>query len=91
MERTDEWILCSAVMYNGMLIAGMRHSDCYRVITGLTGITKLPGRESQGFLTSNNRFVDRAEAWKIAKNNGQIRYGAVRHDEDIELISENLY
>lgn len=52
-----------------------------------------PGREKQGFMTSLNRFVDRKEAWKIAKANNQIKFGmkASENGEESELISENLY
>ena len=50
-------------------------------------------RKDQGFLTSENRFVDRKEAWKIAKKEGQIYFGyeASNNGENSELISENLY
>ena len=52
-----------------------------------------PDREYQGFLTSENRFVNRMDAWVIAKNNNQIKFGLEASDngENSELISENLY
>jgi hypothetical protein len=83
-----EFILCAAVNYNG-------HIVCDRLLQALLNIdyTLTPGREHQGFLTSLNRFVNRKEAWKIAKLNNQIRFGLVASDngDDSELISENLY
>jgi hypothetical protein len=96
MEK-PEYILCAALHYKGMIIAGHRHSDCYKVIENLYKIftadaiplTGLPDRESQGFLTSHNRYVNRVEAWKIAKVNDQIVYDKDSSDE--YLISENLY
>ena len=53
----------------------------------------MPQRENQGFLTSLNRYVDRKEGWKIAKENNQIQWGlsASENGEDSQLISENLY
>ena len=89
-------ILCAAVNYNGTIICGYRHSDCYEVLKKLLGLTtsdELPGREHQGFLTSDNRFVDRKEAWYIAKENNQIKFGLIasENNEDSILISENLY
>jgi hypothetical protein len=89
-------ILCSAITYNDTIICGYRHGDCYKVIENLLGIKSddLPGgREREGFLISDNRFVDRKEAWKIAKENNQIKFGleASENGEDSQLISENLY
>lgn len=102
-----EKILCAAIDYNGTIICGFRHGDCYAVLKSLLGkidSSKLPNRDNQGFLTSTNRYVDRQEAWIIALNNNQIIYGleASRNainingiecdDKDPEiLISENLY
>lgn len=91
-----ERILCAALLYRGMIIAGHRHSDCYKTITNLyvlftadsIPITGLPERKDQGFLTSHNRFVTRAEAWEIAKANDQIAFG--KDSSDDFLISENL-
>lgn len=91
-----EKILCASVNYNGTIICGHRHGDCYDVLKNLLGLTtseELPGREHQGFLTSDNRFVDRKEAWIIAKENNQIKFGldASENGEESILISENLY
>ena len=92
MEQ-KEFILCAAIDYNGTIICGHRHNDCYLVLKELITNPVLPPREKQGFLTSQNRFVNRSEAWKIAKENNQIKYGydASENEEDSILISENLY
>jgi hypothetical protein len=92
MEQ-KEIILCAAINYNGTIICGHRHSTCYNVLKELFAEPVLPGREYQGFLTSLNRFVDRKEAWKIAKNNNQIKFGlnASENGDESILISENLY
>ncbi len=92
-----EYILCAAINFDGTIICGHRHSDCYAILKSLlskyTTPDKLPEREDQGFLTSLNRYVSRTEAWKIAKANNQIKYGlgATSEIESAELISENLY
>lgn len=104
-----EFILCASIDYDGIIISGHRHGDCYEVLKKLIGeidTDKLPSRDKQGFLTSENRYVGREEAWKIAKENNQIVYGLKASDRDSEqldewlgmgerpksiLISENLY
>ncbi len=90
----SEKILCAAIDYKGTIVCGYRHEDCYAILQKLINndnifATSLCGRDKQGFLTSHNRFVDRKEAYRIAKENNQIIFGAEATD-DI-LISENLY
>lgn len=94
MER--EWILYASVNYKGIIINGHRHSDCYEILKKLRPDIlneDLPQREHQGFLTSENRFVSRKEAWIIANENKQIQYGkdASENGDQSQLISENLY
>lgn len=94
--KNNEIILCSAINHNGTIVCGYRHGDCYDILRSLVpNITEdeEPDRSMQGFLTSENRFVDRKEAWKIAKANNQIKYGLKVSDfgEESELISENLF
>lgn len=93
-KKDREWILCAAIKAtNDLIIPGHRHSDCYKLLGDVGYSCYIPGREGQGFLTSKNRFVSRKEAWKIAKENNQIMWGleASENDEDLILISENLY
>jgi hypothetical protein len=90
-----EYILCAAMMYNGMIISGYRHSDCHTLLEQLLGSNYvMPDKEtykkSQGFLTSKNRFVDRVEGYKIAKDCNQLWLKPVKGEDEI-LISENLY
>ena len=76
--KQKEFILCAAIDYNGTIICGHRHGDCYKVLKDLLGeesFNNLPDRDHQGFLTSLNRYVGREEAWIIAKENNQIAYG----------------
>ena len=95
-----EKILCSAINYNGAIITGRRHSDCYKSLKSILEVESysninfdLADREHQGFLTTFNRFVDRKEAYKIAKAQNQIKYGfdATENGEESILISENLF
>lgn len=95
MEQ-PEFILCAAIKHGEVIISGHRHGNCYSVFSKLTGSydsADMPGREDQGFLTSKNRFVDRKEAYRIAKANNQIVWGAdaTENGDDSILISENLY
>lgn len=103
-----EKILCAAIHYDddkehedqpigimyGFVIAGRRHSDCYKTIELLTGDNDLGNtidRNHQGFITTDNRYVSRAEAWKIAIAANQVIRGSTNSDADSILISENLY
>lgn len=82
-----EYILCAAIHYNdntahvhqpkniklGFVIAGRRHHNCFTTVSILrdgkpySGITKI-----QGFITNTDRFVDRVEGYKIAKEAKQL-------------------
>ena len=78
----------------GVVVCGYRHHHCIDILNTLTGfrsVTKGPnsvGEYVQGFLTSDNRFVDRDEGWIIAEKNNQI----VNKPHSREsLFSEDLY
>lgn len=63
---------------------GYRHAD---ILHRFKGIVRTDP-DAQGFYTSAGRFVNRKEAWKIAKDAGQIMSD---YDRDRELFSEDLY
>jgi len=90
-NEPKEFIICSAINANGIIIAGKRHIDCYNTLRQLNNIEQ-NGREDQGFLTSHNRFVNHKEAWNIALINNQIKYGLTvssqKTPDDNILISE---
>ena len=93
MTKGKEFILCAAIDYNGVIISGHRHGDCYEVLEALIGkidSSKLPDRNKQGFLTSKNRYVGREEAWIIAKENNQIQYGLNVSNHDNDILIEGL-
>lgn len=96
-KKPCEYILCAAIKrkeptYDNadfsddhMCILGYRHYNIIHNFKGL--IDKSP--KAQGFYTSKGRFVDRAEAYKIAKRAGQI----ITDDKRLRpyLFSEDLY
>jgi len=86
----------------GFIVSGRRHSDCYTAIESILKcadsyksidyVQKLSGdRNSQGFITSANRYVSREVAFKIAKTNNQIYHGIHDNNDEGILISEDLY
>lgn len=77
---------------SGIVVCGRRHHNCFLTAYELNGGKKTVenigddvNRILQGFITSDDRFVDRKESAKIAFEAGQT---AVEHDH---LISEDLY
>ena len=98
MNNKQEYILCAAVHYNdlgmyarqpknietGYVICGCRHDNCILLNAILSG-NKIKMESVQGFLTSKDRFVTRAEAAKIAFEARQVNYLSDG------LVSEELY
>lgn len=74
----------------GIVITGWRHHNCIATFAALTGqkISNV-GEYVEGFLTSKNRFVDRAEAAKIATQRGQVIDSSKFQNN--KLFSEDLY
>lgn len=62
----------------GVVIGGKNHAQIYTALNALTGKRECTygedccGEFEQGFLTTENRFVGRKEAWLIANENNQI-------------------
>lgn len=96
-------IICAALKINKedeepIIVAGLRHGDCYETLYKLNKELSSYARRKDliidGFLTSVNTFVDRREAYFIAKQCGQISSQA-QHDKtmrkEFELYSEDLY
>lgn len=82
----------------GFVIAGRRHSNCYATLSAISKALNLEeralvfferiDRDSQGFITNLNRYVDRKEGYEIAKVAKQLRIS--EHESKI-LVSEDLY
>lgn len=64
-------IVESAVIHEGLIFTGKRHSDAIKTAVETTGIK--PVRGTQGFMTDLGLFVTREEAAKIALDAGQIK------------------
>lgn len=84
-----EICICSAVKTeDGLIIRGHRHCDClYKIYM----MEKKPMKthESQGFITSTNRFVDRVEGLRLQKEAGVESADPSGYGR--ELYSEDLY
>lgn len=86
----------------GLVVTGRRHHNCYATLTAIAASIGLDerirllmdkaDRDKQGFITNTDRYVDRKEAYIIAKASNQIKFGAGLTDKENQiLISENLY
>lgn len=87
----NEICICAAVKFgNGLIIRGHRHADCFRTAEGMTPVPPSSPRPLQGFMTSENRFVDRlyGAALQIAAG---IPSKSDRPFPGGELYSEDLY
>ena len=92
-----EYVICAAIHYDdgkkhihqpkniktGLVICGRRHHNCMAIRKICSGKETL-GENIQGFLTSENRFIDKDEAADVALESGQI-------ERTHTLFSEDLY
>lgn len=62
-----EKVVCAAVRAsNGKVVRGNRHHDAIRTLQDMSGYeSEQPSGDNQGFMTSTNRFVNRAEAYRL--------------------------
>ena len=97
-----EKIMCSAIWVKvdhsihrptnidtGVVICGYRHCNCIEIASMIFTRKEMIGH-IQGFLTNNNRFVDRVEARKIAESCGQLLSADITSNGD-ELFSEDVW
>ena len=91
-----ERIICAAIKIEdtGKIYYGHRHNHCLEASNGELSwtmnrqeISKI--KRTQGFITSNNRFVDREEALIIALENDQVL--DKKEIRGNQLYSEDLY
>ena len=79
----------------GFVICGRRHHNCIAIFAKMYGFPyskkaqKIHNTEKQGFITNTNRWVNRLEALKIAKQANQLITGD--GNERLGLFSEDLY
>ena len=94
------YIICSAIWFDdgkeyphqpknittGYVVTGRRHHNCFMTHTILKGEKSEKGIEPiQGFISSNDLFLDRKQASEFAFNACQI------DSDDGKLFSEDLY
>ena len=94
-------ILCAAVditfvnskdEVNRLIVCGLRHGDCYKIIRQLDN--KHTQWSEEGFITNDGVFLNRKDAFKHASNCGQLSKSTLWYKEDHkenELYSEDLY
>ena len=95
-------IVCAALKIRDGIyeytVCGLRHSDCYATLFDLNKELSKKARANsavvEGFLTTDNEFLDRYEAYEHAKACGQIP-AQLRYDKWIKhetaLYSEDIY
>jgi hypothetical protein len=98
--NNNVYITCSAIWFNdgkeyvhqpfnidiGFVVCGHRHHNCFMTVSILNNDEKLKAlNEVQGFMTSENNFVDRKEGAQIAFKAGQTS------ELKKTLFSEDLY
>ena len=95
-----EWVMCAAnwvddgIDYTfkpfnidkGLVFCGHRHPQCFELMNGLYPHELWGGKIIQGFLTTKNRFLTRADALELVKETGQLKgdiIGGVLTSEDL--------
>ena len=87
-------ILCAALKIADVVIPCCRHSDGWEMIFKLNVKIKDDMPIADGFITTENEFLTREEAFKVAMSNGQLSEVTRQHKIDNlehELYSEDLY
>lgn len=87
-------IICAAIrLENDKIYYGHRHNHCIQAANdaltwGMSRKTIMSLKKEQGFITNENKFVNREEAWNIAEAANQIiEVSGVKGT----LYSEDLY
>lgn len=79
---------------SGLVVCGRRHHNCFAIISAIfpehDALVKNIKDHVQGFITSDNRFVDRKEALVIATKAGQLEHRE-KYPPVSQLLSEDLY
>lgn len=89
-----EYILCSAVNFDNVLIVGYGCGSILETMLKFNqDVDPRMFNNNQGFITSSGRFVDREEGYKIAHDNIQIKYNEREFSEGKipYLMSINLF
>jgi len=85
-----EICICAAVLTNdGEVIRGHRHGDCIKTMYRMK-LEPSSFADSQGFVTSKNRYVNREEG-RILQDNASIKSADKDGYRGKTLFSEDLY
>lgn len=99
-------ILCAAIRYRndktyssgplnvptGLVVCGRRHHDCYTVLEQVVDFdANALEHEDFGFMTDENLYLNRKEAYPIALAAGQVQKPELHDESNLILISEDLY
>ena len=86
-----EICICAAVKTEeGVIIRCHRHSDGLMALL-TKGLNRLKEPESQGFITSMNRYVNRSEARELQRAAGITSASKDGFISEVDLFSEDLY
>ncbi|HEY4519618.1 MAG TPA: hypothetical protein VJH33_01090 [Candidatus Paceibacterota bacterium] len=89
IEHGEERIAFSALRYRGEIFTGANHGDA--LIDLEETHPDFVGREvDDGFTTSSGRFVDRVEAYTIARSQGQLKQRFISYKGEGDLDSNYL-
>jgi len=93
----NEYIIASAIKMDGHIFVGKRHGDAAWQYMNITGTSQCHFHDD-GFITSTLRFINRKEAFILAKQNGQFKReelgrlsGCTNTTLLEELFSEDLW
>lgn len=78
------WAFQPTNIYRGFIVTGMRHNNCFMTMK-ICGYNHKKFNTVQGFLTHDNRFLNRVDAVAEALICNQIR------ESKKELFSKDLY
>lgn len=83
--------MAAAVQYGDVVVMTPRPGRHHHVINAMfaiAGDVAVGAETEQGFLTSDGRFVDRKEGFRIAEEAGQI---VTKHGPEDTLFSEDMW
>ena len=92
---TAERVAAAAAKVRGLVFTGQSHRIAMLVAANALGVDpavvwKSVTAERQGFVTTRGRWLSRAGAWTLAKEQGQLRWDRSRAGQAPELFSEDL-
>lgn len=78
----------------GIVVAGRRHNNCFYSLKqmGLYGDSKVTKENTiAGFITNYDRFLNRKEAFVLAKKNNQLLMPELHHKTDSDIMFSDKF